>query len=112
MVGIILGSFAYAIASRTFRWEGFAGPEDTANHVVGGVLMGFGGVTALGCTIGQGLTGVSTLAVGSILSLGAIIFGSVMAVKYQMWRIDRMEARAAAAPARATGGAVAGAPRT
>jgi uncharacterized membrane protein YedE/YeeE len=38
----------------TFRWEGFAGAEDTANHVIGGILMGFGGVTALGCTIGQG----------------------------------------------------------
>ena len=56
-IGIIAGSFAYAVLSRTFRWEGFAGAEDTANHVIGGLLMGFGGVTALGCTIGQGLTG-------------------------------------------------------
>ena len=39
--------------------------------------MGFGGVTALGCTIGQGLTGISTLAVGSFLAFGAIIAGSV-----------------------------------
>ena len=112
VLGMLAGSAAIALATRTFRWEGFASVEDIGNHVVGAILMGFGGVTALGCTIGQGLTGVSTLAVGSILSLGAIIFGSVMAVKYQMWRIDRMEARAAAAPARATGGAVAGAPRT
>ena len=65
VVGIILGSFAYAIASRTFHWEGLAGSEDTANHVIGGVLMGFGGVTALGCTVGQGLSGFSTLAVVS-----------------------------------------------
>jgi uncharacterized membrane protein YedE/YeeE len=64
VVGIMLGSFAYAIASRTFRWEGFAGAEDTANHVIGGILMGFGGVTALGCTVGQGMTGFSTLACG------------------------------------------------
>ncbi len=52
--------------------------------------MGFGGVTALGCTIGQGLTGISTLALGSFLTLAAIIVGSVAAVKYQMWRIERM----------------------
>ena len=46
-----------ALATRTFRWEGFASIEDLVNHIAGGVLMGFGGVTALGCTIGQGLTG-------------------------------------------------------
>ena len=112
VLGMLAGSAAVALATRTFRWEGFASVEDVGNHVVGAILMGFGGVTALGCTIGQGLTGVSTLAVGSILTLGAIIVGSVMAVKYQMWRIDRAEARAVAAPARATSGVVAGAPRT
>jgi len=112
VLGMLAGSAAVALGTRTFRWEGFASVEDIGNHVVGAILMGFGGVTALGCTIGQGLTGVSTLAVGSILSLGAIIVGSVMAMKYQMWRIDRTEARAVAAPARATSGAVAGAPRT
>ncbi len=52
--------------------------------------MGFGGVTASGCTIGQGLTGVSTLAAGSILTLAAIIAGSVAAVRYQVWRLDRI----------------------
>jgi uncharacterized membrane protein YedE/YeeE len=89
VVGIILGSFAYAIASRTFRWEGFAGPEDTANHVVGGVLMGFGGVTALGCTVGQGLSGLSTLAIGSFLAFIAIVVGSAATMKWQYWRMTR-----------------------
>ena len=79
-----------ALATRTFRWEGFANAEDLGNHIVGGVMMGFGGVTALGCTIGQGLTGISTLAVGSFLTLFSIIAGSVLAVSYQMWRIERM----------------------
>jgi len=87
--GIIAGSFAYAVASRTFRWEGFAGAEDTANHVVGGILMGFGGVTALGCTIGQGLTGFSTLALGSILAFLAIVAGSALTMKWQYWRMMR-----------------------
>ncbi len=89
-VGTIVGSFAYAIFSKTFRWEGFAGVEDTANHIVGAVLMGFGGVLALGCTIGQGLTGVSTLALGSFLSLAAIIIGAITGLKYQMWRVEQM----------------------
>ena len=89
VAGIVLGSFAYALASRTFRWEGFAGAEDTANHVIGGVLMGFGGVTALGCTIGQGLSGLSTLAIGSMLVFASIVAGSATTMKWQYWRMTR-----------------------
>lgn len=90
VAGMLAGSFAYAIVSKTFRWEGFGSVEDVGNHMAGGVLMGFGGVTALGCTIGQGLTGISTLAVGSFMALAAIVAGCVAAVRYQMWRLDRM----------------------
>jgi uncharacterized membrane protein YedE/YeeE len=88
-LGIVLGSAAYALVSKTFRWEGFAGAEDTANHVIGGLLMGFGGVTALGCTIGQGITGFSTLALGSILAFLAIVAGSALTMKFQYWRMMR-----------------------
>jgi uncharacterized membrane protein YedE/YeeE len=89
VLGMIVGSGAMAIAQRAFRWEGFGSVEDVANHIVGGVMMGFGGVTALGCTIGQGLTGVSTLAIGSVLSFAAIVAGSVAALRYQTWRLER-----------------------
>jgi hypothetical protein len=92
VLGMLAGSCAMALYTRTFRWEGFASVEDTANHIAGAVLMGFGGVTALGCTIGQGLTGISTLAIGSILTFASIVAGCVLAVRYQEWRIDRMEA--------------------
>jgi uncharacterized protein len=92
LLGIVAGSAAMALATRTFRWEGFGSVEDVGNHIVGGVLMGFGGVTALGCTIGQGLTGLSTLAMGSVLTFGAIVAGSVAAVRYQTWRIERASA--------------------
>jgi uncharacterized membrane protein YedE/YeeE len=85
-LGVIAGSAAYALATRTFRWEGFRDAEDTANHVVGGMLMGFGGITALGCTIGQAITGFSTLALGSIVTFAAIIAGSAATMKYQYWR--------------------------
>jgi uncharacterized membrane protein YedE/YeeE len=85
-LGVIAGSAAYALATRTFRWEGFRDAEDTATHVVGGILMGFGGITALGCTIGQAIAGFSTLALGSILTFVAIVAGSATAMKYQYWR--------------------------
>jgi hypothetical protein len=90
VIGVIAGAASYALASRTFRWEGFGNAEDVANHMVGGILMGAGGVTALGCTVGQGLSGVSTLAIGSFIAFTAIIVGAMLAFKYQMWRLERM----------------------
>jgi len=90
-LGVIAGSAAYALATRTFRWEGFRDAEDTANHVLGGMLMGFGGITALGCTIGQAITGFSTLALGSIMTFAAIIAGSAATMKYQYWRLSASE---------------------
>jgi hypothetical protein len=86
-LGVIAGSAAYALATRKFRWEGFRDAEDTANHVIGGTLMGFGGITALGCTIGQGITGISTLALGSFITFGAILAGSALTMKVQYWRM-------------------------
>jgi uncharacterized membrane protein YedE/YeeE len=87
--GVIAGSAAMALGTRTFRWEGFGGTEDTASHLIGAVLMGVGGVTAMGCTVGQGLTGVSTLALGSFVALAGIIAGAVAALKFQAWRLER-----------------------
>lgn len=86
VLGMAAGSAAMALSTRRFRWEGFASVEDLVNHIVGGVLMGFGGVAALGCTVGQGLTGISTLAIGSFIALAAIVGGCVAALKYQYWR--------------------------
>jgi uncharacterized membrane protein YedE/YeeE len=87
--GVVLGSALSALATRSFRWEGFAGVEDTANHLVGALLMGVGGVTALGCTIGQGVSGVSTLALGSFIALAAIMTGALAALRWQSWRLER-----------------------
>jgi uncharacterized membrane protein YedE/YeeE len=86
VVGVVLGSFAYAIATKQFRWEGFASLEDLRTQLIGAVLMGFGGVTAVGCTVGQGLSGVSTMAVGSFLALAGIIAGAAATMQYQNWR--------------------------
>jgi uncharacterized membrane protein YedE/YeeE len=86
-LGTITGSLAWALWSKSFRLESFRDPEDMINHIVGAIMMGFGGILGLGCTIGQGLSGVSTLALGSILVLLSIIAGSVAAMKYQYWRI-------------------------
>lgn len=86
--GMIFGSFVYALATGSFRIEGFASPHDLLAHLAGAALMGFGGVLALGCTIGQGITGMSTLALGSLLTLAAIIFGAALTMKMQYHLLD------------------------
>ncbi|MGH8820354.1 MAG: YeeE/YedE family protein [Rhodoferax sp.] len=88
--GMVLGSAACAIVMGRFRWEGFGSTEDVANHMSGAVFMGVGGVTALGCTIGQGLSGISTLSATSFVAVAAIVSGAVAALKYQAWRMERM----------------------
>jgi len=90
LVGVVLGSAAVALFARSFRWESFTNVEDMSNHLIGAILMGVGGVTALGCTIGQGLSGISTLSLGSALALVGIVAGALAAFRYQFWRLDRM----------------------
>ncbi len=87
VIGVILGSLLWALISRSFRIEWFVDFKDFVNHTIGAVLMGFGGVLALGCTVGQGITGMSTLAVGSILTFISIIFGSALTMKIQYYKI-------------------------
>jgi uncharacterized protein len=81
--GVIFGSFVYGVTHQTFRWESFNSPQDMFRHVIGAILMGFGGVTAVGCTIGQGITGISTLAISSFVVVAAIVIGAAITMKIQ-----------------------------
>jgi hypothetical protein len=89
--GVVAGSAVMALAQRSFRWQGFGGTEDLAHHLTGAVLMGVGGVTAMGCSIGQGVSGVSTLSATSFVAVFAMIGGAVAGVKYQGWRLERQD---------------------
>ena len=75
-VGLVVGAVVDSLLSRSFKVVWFTSFGDFVANSVGGVLMGIGGVLALGCTVGQGVSGLSTLALGSALALGSIIFGS------------------------------------
>jgi len=87
LAGVIAGSLLWALISKSFRIEWFASGRDFINHFIGAVLMGFGGVLAMGCTIGQGITGFSTLALGSIFTFVAIVFGSAVTMKVQYYKM-------------------------
>ena len=90
VLGVVLGATLNALLTNTFRWEGFRDSEDLTNHLIGAVLMGVGGVTAMGCTIGQGVSGVATLSLTSFVALGAIWLGAWAGLQYQVWRVARM----------------------
>jgi uncharacterized protein len=82
VLGVVTGACLAAVASGGFRLDSFAGTDDLVRNLAGAALMGFGGVLALGCTIGQGITGLSTLAVGSLLAVAAIVLGALAALRY------------------------------
>ena len=86
--GVLAGSLVYAVASGNFRIETFSSRSDMLNHLYAGVLMGFGGVLSLGCTIGQGVGGLSTLALGSLASIVFIVLGCALTIKVQYYMLD------------------------
>lgn len=87
--GVVLGAAWASLRQGSFRWEGFTQSADLARHLVGAVLMGFGGVSAMGCTFGQGLSGLSTLNWGSLLAVAAMVGGAVLTLGLQWWLAQR-----------------------
>ena len=86
LISTIVGSFVYSLISNNLRIEWFANKHDFFRHFIGAVLTGIGGVLSLGCTIGQGVSGVSTLAIGSIITLLSIIFGASLMMKIEYYK--------------------------
>ncbi|MBC7603302.1 MAG: YeeE/YedE family protein [Ramlibacter sp.] len=91
-LGVLIGSFVTATLRRDFRVESFQNSGTLVSHLAGGMLMGFGGVTALGCTIGQGLSGIAMLSLGSVIAVTGIVAGAVVALQIAVRRADTVEA--------------------
>lgn len=83
-VGVLAGSFASARLRGEFHLESFRTPQELGLHVAGGVLMGFGGITAAGCSIGQGVTGLAMLSLGAVLAVAGMAAGARLALWLQM----------------------------
>lgn len=82
VLGVILGAGAVSVAKGDFRLDSFDSDRQMLRHIVGAVLMGFGGVTALGCTIGQGMSAISALSLSAPLALGAIFLGAFVGLEF------------------------------
>ncbi len=84
VVGTIGGAAIVAVMRDEIRWEAFDDVQDMRRHLLGAAAMGAGGVTALGCTVGQGISGVSTLAMSPIIALASIFIGAVYGLHWLM----------------------------
>lgn len=80
VLGVVAGAFCVALITRKAQWEGFDSPARLGKSAIGGLLMGFGGVLAVGCSIGQGLTGLSTLAWATFPAVAGIVLGTLTAL--------------------------------
>jgi uncharacterized membrane protein YedE/YeeE len=81
VAGVFAGSLVTALATRRFHWEGYASPRHMLRSIGGAALMGSGGAMAYGCSVGQGLTGLSTLALASFVAAGGILLGSAAGLR-------------------------------
>jgi len=88
-MGVISGSFFNALINGNLRWEGFNGVRDVSFHLTGALLMGVGGVVAMGCTFGQGLSSLSTLSLNAIEVIAFIVLGAQVAFRYQTYLLDQ-----------------------
>src|SRR5579859_2606841 len=81
VLGVFAGSLLTALVTRRFRLEGYTSPQHMLRSIIGAALMGSGGAMALGCSIGQGLTGISTLALSSFVAVAGILLGTAAGLR-------------------------------
>lgn len=93
--GTLAGSFFASLITRRIQLEGFTSARQMLRYVIGAALMGSGGAMAYGCTIGQGLTGLSTLALPSFIAVAGILAGTWAGLRVpSRVRAPRMQIRA------------------
>jgi uncharacterized protein len=104
VIGFVVGAYAAAVSDGSFRWQIPASAAEFRRRLTGAFMMGFGGITALGCTIGQGVTGVSTLSVGSVIAIVSIVAGGRLGLWWVVERGQRVARPTMGAPIAASAG--------
>jgi uncharacterized membrane protein YedE/YeeE len=79
--GVFTGSLVTALLTGRFHLEGYQSPRHMLRSAGGAALMGTGGVMAFGCSVGQGLTGLSTLALASFVAVAGIMLGTAAGLR-------------------------------
>ena len=82
-LGVGAGSVLISLASGRFKIVWFKSISEAFRYAIGGIMVGIGGVLGMGCTIGQGIAGTSTLSLGSFLDLFALMLGAFIGINMQ-----------------------------
>ena len=90
-MGVLAGAFVGSMFLGHFRWEACEDPRELRRQILGAALMGFGAALALGCSIGQGLTAMSTLTLSAPLVLASILAGAALGLRQIMFGFSRLE---------------------
>jgi hypothetical protein len=85
VLGVVLGAFLASWVHDEFRWEAYDDHREMKRHIIGGILMGLGGVLAGGCTIGQGLTAGSVLALSWLPAVGGMVVGARIGLSFTLF---------------------------
>lgn len=83
VLGMVVGSLIAALAFGQFKLQGFASGQDFVRSSLGAALVGFGAVLAMGCSVGHGLSGIATLALGSFVALASILAGAYVGIRLE-----------------------------
>ncbi len=76
VAGVFAGALITAVLKDEIRREAFDDVREMRRHMLGAVLMGCGGVLARGCTIGQGMSAASALAISAPLVVLGVVLGA------------------------------------
>ena len=90
-IGVGIGSFLMSLVTLSFRPQFFSSPLEAIRYLAGGLLVGLGGIMGMGCTLGQGVAGMSTMAIGSLVDLIALLIGALVGIKMQSGFMDDHE---------------------
>lgn len=82
VIGVLLGAFAMSLLDGSFRFEAFDDALEMRRHFGGAALMAIGSILALGCTVGQGMSGISTLSINSFLTIAGIAFSAWLGIRF------------------------------
>lgn len=81
VVGVWIGAFVGSVAKGHFRWEACEDPRELRRQIFGAIIMGLGAILAIGCTVGQGITAFSLLAISAPVTFLAIFAGAALGLR-------------------------------
>jgi hypothetical protein len=86
IIGIVFASLAAALASNRFAFQNIT-IKNGLTALIGGVLLGWSSMIALGCTVGVLLSGTQAFALSGWIFFATVFIGTVLSIKLKLHKI-------------------------